>query len=106
MQDISGKCMRVVINWVEDRPVDIPYLLGKKIHGALQESELKKVRFIFPGTLQKIVDFCRPNGIETNTGDINQHENIYWPKPPIHKTYYRKYNSMENNDELSGQPPK
>ena len=29
-KDISGECMRVVINWVEDRPIDIPQLLGKK----------------------------------------------------------------------------
>ena len=85
-KDISGECMRVVINWVEDRPVDIPYLMGRKILCALQESQLKKVKFSFPGTLQKIIYLCSPHAIETDTGDINQQENISWPKPPIHKT--------------------
>ena len=73
-QEISGECMRVFINWVEDRPIDIPYLLGKKTHHSLQESQLKKVKFSFSGTLKKIIDLCRPHAIETNTGDINQHE--------------------------------
>ena len=45
--DISGECMRVVIHWVEDIPVDIPYLLAKKLYSSLQESQLKKVKFIF-----------------------------------------------------------
>ena len=104
--DISGECMRVVIHWVEDIPIDNPYLLDKKLHSTLQESQLRKVKFSFPGTLQKIIDLCRPHAIETYTGDINQHENISWPKPRVHKTYYRKYNTRENNVELSGQPPK
>ena len=56
--DISGECMRVVIHWVEDIPVDIPYLLAKKIHSALQESQLRKVKFSFLGTLQKIIYLC------------------------------------------------
>ena len=98
--------MRVVIHWVEDRPVDIPYLLVKKIHSALQESQFNKVKFSFPSTLQKIIDLCRPHVIETETGDINQHENISWPKKPINKTYYRIYNSRENNDGLLGHSPK
>ena len=33
--DISGECMRAVIHWVEDIPIDIPYLLDKKLHSAL-----------------------------------------------------------------------
>ena len=33
--DISGECMRVVIHWVEDILVDIPYLLAKKLHSTL-----------------------------------------------------------------------
>ena len=45
-QDISGECMRVVINWVEDTHVDIPYLLGNKIHCALQEIQLEKVKLV------------------------------------------------------------
>ena len=50
--------VNVVIHWVEDIHVDIPYLLAKKIHSALQESQLRKVKFSFLGTLQKIVDLC------------------------------------------------
>ena len=80
--------------------------MGRKIHYDLQESQLKKVKFSFPGTLQKIIDLCQPHVIEIYTSDINEHENISWSKLPIHKTYYRKYNTRENNDELSGQPPK
>ena len=33
--DISGECMRVVIHWLEDIPVDIPYLLANKLHSSL-----------------------------------------------------------------------
>ena len=36
--DISGECMWVVIHWVEDIHVYIPYLLAKRLHSALQES--------------------------------------------------------------------
>ena len=82
---ISGECMQVVMHWVEDIHVDIPYLLVKKIHFALQESQLRKVKFSFLSTLQKIIDLCRPHAIETKIGDINQHGNIHFPKPPIHK---------------------
>ena len=49
--DISGECMRVVIHWVEDIPVDISYLLAKKLHSSLQERQLRKVKFSFPDTL-------------------------------------------------------
>ena len=52
--------MRVVIHWVEDRPVDIPYLLANKIHSAPQESQLKKVKYSFPCILQKIIEFVNP----------------------------------------------
>ena len=31
---------------------------------------------------------------------------MLWPKPPIHKTYYRKYNTKKNNDEFLGKSPK
>ena len=44
-QGILGECMRVVIHWVEDRPIDIPYLLVDKIHFSLQESQLNKFKF-------------------------------------------------------------
>ena len=56
--DISGECMRVVMHWVEDIPIDIPYLLSKKLHSALQEIQLRKVKFSFLGTLQKVIDLC------------------------------------------------
>ena len=75
--DISGECMWVVIHWVEDIPINIPYLLVKKLHSALQESQLRKVKFSFPGTLQTIIDLCRPHATETKIGDINQHGKIY-----------------------------
>ena len=69
--EISGECMRVVIHWVEDIPVDIPYILAKKIQSALQESQLRKVKFSFSGTLQKIIDLCRPHATKIEIGDIN-----------------------------------
>ena len=97
--------MRVVIHWVEDIPVDIPYLLAKKLHSALQESQLRKVKFSFPGTLQKIIDLCRPHATETEIGDINQHGKISFPKPPVHKTYIRKRKSKEHNEESVVQYP-
>ena len=92
--------MQVVIHWMEDIPVDIPYLLEKKLHSALQESQLRKVKFIFSGTLQKIIDLCRPHATEIEIGDINQHGNIYFPKLPVHKIYVRKCKSREHNDEF------
>ena len=67
---------------------------------------MKKVKFSFLGALKKIIDLCRPHAIETDTGDINKHENTSFPKPPVHKTYYRKYNTKENNDEFPRQSPK
>ena len=96
--DILGECMRVVIHWVEDIPLDIPYLLAKKLHSDLQASQLRKVKFSFPGTLQKVIDLCRPHATETEIGDINQHENISLPKPPVHKTYIRKHKSRGHNE--------
>ena len=69
--DISGECMRVVIHWVEDVPIDIPYLLAKKLHSSLQESQLRKVKFSFLGTLQKCIDLCQPHSTEIEIGDIN-----------------------------------
>ena len=50
----------------------------------------------------KIIVLCRPHAIEIDTGDINHYENISWPKPHIHKTYYRRYNNRKNIDELLG----
>jgi hypothetical protein len=60
--DISGDCMRLVIYWVEDRgSIDVPHLLAKKLHHALEESKKKKIKFSFPGTLQKIIDLYQPS---------------------------------------------
>ena len=96
--DILVECMQVVIHWMEDIPIDIPYLLAKKLHFALQESQLRKVKFSFLGTLQNIIDLCQPHAIETDIGDINQHGNISLPKPHVHKTYIRKRKSREHNE--------
>ena len=64
---------------------------------------MKKLKFSFPSTLKKI-DLCQPHSIERKIGDINQHENISWPKPHVHKTYCRRYiNKREHNYELPGQ---
>ena len=94
-----------MIHWVEYIHVDIPYLLAKKLHSALQESQLRKVKFSFPSTLQKIIDLCRPDATEIDIGDINQHGNISLPKPPVHKTYVRKPKSREHNEEFPVQSP-
>ena len=103
--DILGECMWVVIHWVEDIPLDIPYLLAKKLHSALQESQLRKFKFSFPCTLQKIIDLRRPHATETEIGDINQHGKISLPKPPVHKTYIKKHKSREHNEEFPVQSP-
>ena len=63
-QDISGDCMKLVIHWVEDLAIYFPHLLQKKLHFALQESKMKRVKFSYPGTLQKIIDLYRPSTIE------------------------------------------
>jgi hypothetical protein len=57
--------MRLVIHWVEDRAIDVPHLLAKKLHYALKESKKKNIKFSFPSTLQKIIDLYRPN-VQTN----------------------------------------
>ena len=92
--------MRVEIHWVEYIPVDIPYLLDKKLHSALQESQLRKFKFSFLCTLQKIIVLCRPHATETEIGDINQHGKISLPKPPIHKSYVKKCKRREHNEEF------
>ena len=97
--------MRVVIHWVEDIPLYIPYLMSKKLHSALQENQLRKVKFSLLGTLQKIIDLCRPHATEIEIGDINQHRNISLPKPPIHKTYIKKHKRKEHNEEFPVQSP-
>jgi len=49
--DIHGGCMGIVIYWVEDRSIDVPHLLAKKLHSSLEESKKKKIKFNFSGTL-------------------------------------------------------
>ena len=97
--------MQVVIYWVQDIPIDIHYLLAKKLHSAQQESQLRKVKLSLPGTLQKIIDVCRPHATETEIGDINQHGKISFPKPHVHKTYIKKHKRREHNEELLVQYP-
>ena len=63
-QDISGDCMKLVIHWVEDLAIDVPHLLEKKLHFSLQERKMKRVKFSYPGTLQKIIDLYRPSTVE------------------------------------------
>ena len=97
--------MWVVIHWVEDIHVDIPYLLAKKLQSALQESQLRKIKFSFLATLQKIIDLCRPHATETEIGDINQHGKISLLKPHVHKKYVRKRKRREHNKEFTVQYP-
>ena len=39
--------------------IDVPHLLARKLHSALQDSRMKRVKFGYPGTLQKICYLCR-----------------------------------------------
>ena len=57
-RDISVDCIKLDIHWVEDMTIDVPHLLARKLHFALQDSKMKKVRFSYPATLQKIIDLC------------------------------------------------
>ena len=56
--DISGDCMKLAIHWVEDMAIDVPHLLARKLHSALQDSKMKRVKFSYPDTLQTIIDLC------------------------------------------------
>ena len=58
---ILGDCMKLAIHWVEDMAIDVPHLLARKLHFALQDSKMKRFKFSYPGTLQKIIDLCRPS---------------------------------------------
>lgn len=60
-KDILSDCMRLVTHWVEDMAIDIPHLLAKKSNFALQESEMKRVKFNYLGMLQKIIHLYRPS---------------------------------------------
>ena len=54
--DILGDCMKLDIHSVEDMAIDVPHLLARKLHYALQDSKMKRVKFNYPSTLQKIID--------------------------------------------------
>ena len=72
--------MKLEIHWVEDMAIDVPHLLEKKMHFALQESKMKRVKFSYPDTLQKIIDLYRPNTVE---GSI--FKNTYIKRPKLDK---------------------
>ena len=50
----------MVIHWVEKWAIDVPHLMAKKLHYALQETQMKGVKFSSLGTLQKIIDLYKP----------------------------------------------
>ena len=56
--------MKLVIHWVEYMAINVPHLLAKKLHFALQERKLKRVKFSYLDTVQKIIDLYRPNTVE------------------------------------------
>jgi len=58
---IFSECMKLLIQWVEDLAVDVPFLFAKKLHHILQESKVKRVKYNYLGTLQKNFDQYRPN---------------------------------------------
>ena len=58
--DISSDCMKLAIHWVQDMATDVHHLLARKLHSALQDSKMKRVKFSYPDTLQKIIDLCQP----------------------------------------------
>ena len=72
--------MKLVIHWVEDLAIDVPHLLAKKLHFALQESKMKRVKFSYPGTLQTIIDLYRPNTVEGS-----RFKNTYIKRPKLDK---------------------
>ena len=65
--DISGDCMKLAILWVEDMAIDVPHLLARKLHSALQDSKMKRVKFNYLGTLQEIIDLFRPSVVGSNS---------------------------------------
>ena len=82
--DILGECMKLAIHWVEDIAIDVPHLFARKLHSALQDSKMKRVKFSYLGTLQKIIDLCRPSVVGSNSI----------------RTYIRKPKEQQKNEEL------
>ena len=64
--------------------IDVPHLLARKLHSALQYNKMKRVKFNYPGTLQKIIDLCRPSVVGSN----------------YIRTYIRKPKEQQKNEEL------
>ena len=54
--DILGDCMNLAIHWVEDMAIDVPHMLSRKLHFALKDSKMKRVKFSYLDTLQKNID--------------------------------------------------
>ena len=79
-QDILGDFMKLVIHWVEYLAMDVPHLLVKKLHFLLQERKMKRVKFSYPGTLQKIIDLYRPRTVEGS-----RFKNTYIKRPKLDK---------------------
>ena len=52
--DILGDCMKMAIHWVEDMAIDVPHLLSRKLHSALQDSKMKRVQFSYPRHYKKL----------------------------------------------------
>ena len=76
--------MKLAIPWVEDMAIDVPHLLARKFHSALQDSKMKRVKFSYSGTLQKIIHLCRPYVVGSNSI----------------RTYIRKPKEQQKNEEL------
>ena len=64
--------------------IDVPHLLARKLHSALQDSKIKKFKFSYLGTLQKIIDLCRPGVVGSNSI----------------RTYIRNNKEQQKNEEL------
>ena len=76
--------MKLAIHWVEDMAIDVPHLLARKLHSALQDSKMKRVKFSYLGTLQNIIDLCRPSVVGSNSI----------------RTYIRNPKEQQKNEEL------
>ena len=89
--DISGDCMKLEIHQVEDLAIYFPHLLEKKLHFALQERKMKRVKFSYLGTLQKIIDLYRPSIVEGSR---------------FKNTYIKRSKMDKINQEVPQQSPK
>ena len=64
--DILGDCMKLAIQWVEYMAINVPHLLVRKLHYALQDSKMKRFKFSDPSTLQKNIYLCRTCVVGSN----------------------------------------